>query len=243
MKISLMCPSRERLNKFLTFTCSVVSTCKNIDNIEIVLGVDKDDPNFNSYRRISDNLNFINFVPLEENLFEKEGLSGLWNKMVEDATGDIIAMVGDDMIFQTNDWDEDIIDIFKPLSDPIWMVHCNDGMRGKGNKYANVAPMAVNSFIHRAYVETVGRYVQTEEPNIFQDTYLDRLFGTMGRKIYRHDIMIKHLHFSEGGTTDKTTEELEKRREGIWDNENLYQEKLGPVMERELELLKTKFNF
>ena len=242
MKISLMCPSRERLNKFLTFTCSVISTAKNTDNIELVLGIDKDDPNFNSYKRISNNLPFINFVPLNEHLFKEEGLSGVWNKMVEHSTGDIISMVGDDMIFKTDDWDEAIINIFESQKDPIWLVHCNDGMRGKGNKYENVAPMAVNSFIHRAYVETVGRYVQTEVPEIFQDTYLDRLFGSIDRKLYRHDILIKHLHFSEGGTTDKTTQILEETRKGIWDNENLFTEKLQPVMKRETELLKRKFN-
>ena len=103
--------------------------------------------------------------------------------------------------------------------------------------------MAVNSFLHRSYIDTVGRYVQTEEPNIFQDTYLDRLFSSLNRKIYFHNIMIKHLHFSEGGTKDKTSEALEKTRVGIWDNENLYYEKLGPVMEKESKLLRRKFNF
>ena len=43
MKISLLCPSRERLNKFLTFTSSIFCTANNIKNIEIVLGVDEDD--------------------------------------------------------------------------------------------------------------------------------------------------------------------------------------------------------
>ena len=42
---------------------------------------------------------------------------------------------------------------------------------------------------------------------------------------------------------NKTSEALEKTRVGIWDNENLYYEKLGPVMEKESKLLKRKFNF
>lgn len=243
MKISLLCPSRERLNKFLTFTSSVFSTANNIKNVEIVLGVDEDDPKFLSYERIAKNLPFIKFTTFKKDFFKKEGLSGYWNIMAQICNGDIIAMVGDDMIFQTNDWDKEIIDTFKSKKDPIWLIHCNDGMRGPGNKYENVEPMAVNSFLHRSYIDTVGRYVQTEEPNIFQDTYLDRLFSSLNRKIYFHNIMIKHLHFSEGGTKDKTSEALEKTRVGIWDNENLYYEKLGPVMEKESKLLRRKFNF
>ncbi len=243
MKISLLCPSRERLNKFLTFTSSVFTTTNNINNIEIILGVDEDDPKFYEYKRIANNLNFIKLIILPEGLFKEEGLSGLWNYMVEKTDGDILAMVGDDMIFKTNDWDRKIIDTFEAQKDPLWLVHCNDGMRGSGNKYQSVAPMAVNSFIHREYVNIVGRYVQTEVKEIFQDTYLDRLFSVLDRKIYYHDILIKHLHYSEGGTKDNTTDILEETRKGIWDDENLFKEKLGPVMQREVKLIRDKINF
>ena len=237
MKISLLCPSRERLNKFITFTSSVFSTVNDINNIEIVLGVDDDDPKIDSYKRIAKNLNFVTLIIFKSKLFKEEGLSGLWNIMAEKSTGDIIAMVGDDMIFKTVEWDVKIIETFKQRKDNIYLVHCNDGMRGPGNKYAAVEPLAVNSFIHRDYIDAVGRYVQTEEPNIFQDTYLDTLFKTLGRKIYYHDIIIKHLHFSEGGTRDPTSDRLEKTRVGIWDNNDLFKRKLAPVIQRELKIL------
>lgn len=237
MKISLLCPSRERLNKFITFTSSVFSTVNDINNIEIVLGVDDDDPKIDSYKRIAKNLNFVTLIIFKSKLFKEEGLSGLWNIMAKKSSGDIIAMVGDDMIFKTVEWDVKIIETFKQQKDNIYLVHCNDGMRGPGNKYAAVEPLAVNSFIHRDYIDAVGRYVQTEEPNIFQDTYLDTLFKTLGRKIYYHDIIIKHLHFSEGGTRDATSDRLEKTRVGIWDNNDLFKRKLTPVLQRELKIL------
>lgn len=242
MKISLLCPSRERLNKFLTFTSSVFTTVSNIKNIEIVLGVDEDDPKFYDYNRIAKNLDFINFVAIEEGLFDREGLSGIWNFMVTKTDGDILAMVGDDMVFKTNDWDEKIINTFQSEEDPLWLVHCNDGMRGPGNKYANVPPLAVNSFVHREYVNTVGRYVQTEVKEIFQDTFLDRLFESLDRKKYYHDILIKHLHYSEFGTEDQTTCKLEETRKGLWDNEKLFEEKLMPILKSEFNLIKTKYN-
>lgn len=242
MKISLLCPSRDRLNKFLTFTSSVFSTVKNINNIELVLGVDEDDSKYSSYERIANNLNFIKLIKFRKNLFMEQGLSGLWNKMAAECTGDILAMVGDDMIFQTVDWDAKIIKTFKRQKDNIYLVHCNDGMRGPGNKYTAVEPLAVNSFIHRDYVDAVGRYVQTEEPNIFQDTYLDTLFKVLGRKIYYHDIMIKHLHFSEGGTKDQTAINLEATREGIWNNMELFNTNLLPLIKQEVKTLKKKFN-
>ena len=46
MKIALLLPTRNRLNKFLTFLTSVLATTKNITNVSIILGVDEDDPAF-----------------------------------------------------------------------------------------------------------------------------------------------------------------------------------------------------
>ena len=61
MKIALLLPTRNRLNKFLTFLTSVLATTKNITNVSIILGVDEDDPAFEKYKRIANNLEFIEF--------------------------------------------------------------------------------------------------------------------------------------------------------------------------------------
>ena len=242
MKISLLCPSRERLNKFLTFLTSVISTTHDIKNINIVLGVDEDDPKFKSYKKIANNLHFIQFIPFPKNLFKEKGLSGLWNKMANECSGDILGMVGDDMIFKTNDWDKKIIETFINKKDNMHLIHCNDGMRGPGNKYSNVEPLAVNSFIHREYVDTIGWYVEDIEPNTYHDTYLHKLFEILNRKIYYHDIVIKHLHFSEYGQKDKTAEILEKERENVWNNNQLFDTKLMPQLLKEVEILKAKYS-
>ena len=52
--------------------------------------------------------------------------------------------------------------------------------------------------------------------------------------------MIKHLHFSEGGTKDATSERLEETRVGIWNNNDLFKRKLAPVMQKEIKILKGK---
>jgi len=64
----------------------------------------------------------------------------------------------------------------------------------------------------------------------------------LGRKIYFHDIIIKHVHFSEYGNGDETTEALERDREGIWDNNSIWNTKLRPAIEKEVKLLKRQFN-
>lgn len=241
MKIALLLPSRNRLNKFLTFLTSVLATTNNIKNIRIVLGIDEDDPVYDKYKRIADNLDFIDFITFPKGSFKEGGLSVYWNTMVERNNYDILAMVGDDMIFKTNDWDKKIIKTFKERDDNIHLVFCNDGMRGPGNKYENAPPFPVNSFVHKDYVDTVGWYVQDIEPKGFQDTYLDKVFELLDRKIYYHDIIIKHMHFSEYGNKDSTTERIEKDREGVWDNNNIWNEQLLPSVLKEEKLLRKKF--
>jgi hypothetical protein len=240
MKIDLFCPSRERVNKLLTFICSIITTAKDTNNINLVLGVDNDDPKLNFYLKIAQNLSFVQLVQYPEGFFKERGLSGLWNQMAVETTNSIIAMVGDDMVFETPNWDEQIIKQFTGKQDNFYLVHCNDGMRGIGNKYENVPPLAVNSFIHRDYVEVTGHYVEEIEPHIFQDTYLNRLFEMLDRKIYLHDIMIRHKHFSEYGQQDKTAITMEKLREGIWDNNKLFDEKLLPEIQKEVKVIEEK---
>ena len=239
MKIALMCPSRERINKILTFISSIIITAKDINNITLVLGVDEDDPKIKTYERIGNNLNFVKLVKIPAGHFKSHGLSGLWNYMYEFVEDDIIAMVGDDMVFETFGWDETIINTFKEniYGDNFFMVHCNDGMRGKGNKYQNVEPLAVNSFVHKDYTKLIGHYVEDIEKNIYEDTYIHTVFDILGRRIYRHDIMIRHMHFSEFGNQDEVSTRMENLRTGVV-NDHVWVNKIMPEIRKEVELIR-----
>jgi len=221
MKIALLCPTRNRMNKLLTLISSLITTVKDPNNIYLVLGVDEDDPAKLHYEYLQRNLKFIKIVQFKNN-GKFLGLSTMWNTMASEFTDtvDIFAMIGDDMAFMTKDWDEKIIEEFKTgPKDKILMVHCNDGMRGKGNKYDTVAPFPVNFFVHKKYVDTVGFFVEPFIENIHQDTWCMFVFSKIKRSKYRHDILIKHLHVSETKEKeDAITTNLENLRKGIWDN-------------------------
>lgn len=239
MKIALMCPTRNRMNKLLTLISSLITTVKNPKNIYLVLGVDKDDPSLHHYEYLQRNLRFIEIVQFENN-GKFLGLSTMWNKMAAcyPNTVDVFAMIGDDMVFSTKDWDEKIIQEFENgPKDKIMMVHCNDGMRWKGNKYENVSPFPVNFFVHKNYVNTVGYFVEPFIENIHQDTWCQYIFSKIKRTKYRHDILIKHLHVSETKEKeDAITSNLENLRKGIWDN-NEWMFKYQKELQTELEKL------
>lgn len=220
MKIALMCPTRNRLNKVLTLISSLATTIKD-KNTELILGVDMDDPILQVYSNLEFNIPFVKVVRFENNNTFL-GLSKMWNTMYQEIDADIYAMIGDDMIFYTEGWDAKIIEIFNNApKDKIIMVHCNDGMRGPGNKYESVPPLCVNFFVHKNYTKALNRFVQPYEPNTHHDTWVQIVFNTLKRVIYRHDILIKHLHYTEYNTgMDEISQNIEKLRENIWNNDN-----------------------
>jgi len=238
MKIALMCPTRNRLNKLLTLISSLITTIKTKD-VLLVLGVDEDDPANSYYSYLTNNLSFLKIITFKNN-GKFLGLSTMWNEMAKLVDADIYAMIGDDMMFMTTGWDEQIIKEFNNgPSDKIIMVHCNDGMRGSGNKYAGVPPLCVNFFVHKNYVDTTGYFVEPYMENTHHDTWPQIIFDKLKRTVYRHDILIKHLHYSE--TTNKmdgVSTNLEKLRTNIWNN-NEWMNKYKNEMEDEFNKLKT----
>jgi hypothetical protein len=184
---------------------SLDETIKYKDNTILYLGVDKDDPTIKETHQLAKDYKFVKIIEIENN-GEFLGLGKLWNVMMESVPDDVLAMVGDDMVFETKDWDEKILNDFsseKLPNDKFLMVHCNDGMRGPNNIYPDVQPFPVNSFIHRSYYDTFGYYVREEWKHGFHDNWINDIYTAVDRKKYYHDIMIRHLHWSDNSNDTK----------------------------------------
>lgn len=137
------------------------------------------------------------------------GLGKMWNVLAKNSSEEILAMIGDDMLFETPGWDTQIIEEFQNTNHKdLFLVHCNDMLHGPGNKFHDREPQAVNSFIFRTYYDILGYYTRDEFKHQFIDTWLNDTFKMLGRKKYLHHIKIRHNHFSQGGIYDETTKRL-----------------------------------
>jgi nucleoside-diphosphate-sugar epimerase len=56
MKISILVPTRERMNNRLTLLFSILTTVSDINNINVYYGVDKDDPTLDTIKKVSQSL-------------------------------------------------------------------------------------------------------------------------------------------------------------------------------------------
>ncbi len=102
-KISLLLPTKERSNKFKRMMNSLVSTVNEKSRIEILLLLDKNEIELDSYK------NFINndFKEYDIKIFiENINTHAKRNNfLASKSSGDIIFPVNDDIIFITQSWD------------------------------------------------------------------------------------------------------------------------------------------
>lgn len=201
MKIAILVPSRERMNRRLTLLTSIITSVKDINNVNIYFGVDRDDPTREMIYKVSKAIPCVKIVDIE-NDGKFIGLGKMWNLCVENSTEEIISMIGDDMVFLTKDWDEMIINEFKNgPADQIKAVHCNDLCHG--------AKLAVNLFCHRTYAKVLGKFMREEFKINWVDQWLHQMFAAFGRLTYRDDIIIEHRHWVLGkDKRDKTADRM-----------------------------------
>jgi hypothetical protein len=190
LKIALLVPSRERIDKKIELINSIKNTVNDINNITLYFGIDEDDPTKDAVYKIASENPFVKIVMIENN-GKFLNLGVLWNKCARASTEEIISMVGDDMVFMTKGWDKEILEEFSSPNCPednFKMVYCYDGRHGK--------KIAVNCFIHRRYMDITGYFMREEFPVDKVDIWLQQIFNAFGRLVYREDIHIEHKHWS-----------------------------------------------
>ena len=190
MRIALLVPSRERIDLKRVLAKSVLDTVDNINNVNLYFGIDDDDPTKKHAEEIVLQYPFVKVIPIHNN-GKFDGLGKLWNICARATTEEIMAMIGDDMEFISKSWDTKILEEFNDENCPkdnIKMVYCYDGRHGRS--------IAVNAFVHRAYMNLTGYFMREEFKVDFIDLWLQQVFDSIGRLKYRGDIHIEHKHWS-----------------------------------------------
>lgn len=192
-KISLLVPSRERLNLKLTLISSIITTVSDINNVELIFGIDEDDPTRDIAYNISKAIPFVKIIDIQNN-GKFIGINKIWNRLYPSAEGDILGYIGDDMVFKTPNWDKAILDEFsgdKLPADKIKLVHCYDGYRSHDE-------ICVNAFLHKKYTEITGYLCREEFLINWSDQWLYQTFKAFNRVKWRSDIHIQHNHWVFG---------------------------------------------
>ena len=114
------------------------------------------------------------------------------------AKADIVHLIGDDVVYRTKNWDKVVEAAFEECPDKILLCGAHDG----GNK-----DLITHPFLHRNWIEAVGRLVPPYFRDCYVDTWLNDVAKMLGRRRWL-PIFIEHMHYSSGKSEfDQTAQE------------------------------------
>ena len=186
MKISILLPTKARRNNLIRLFNSIKNTARNINNIEISMRCDYDDSVapvvYEEFKKSLDLKFKLGESQLDRSIFWKDALSN--------ATGEIFMSCGDDIVFETNHWDDIVINEFLKYEDRILFLFGNDGYQ-----FGN---MGAHNFVHKNWVKALGYYLPTGFKSYFQDNWIDDVARKANRRKYMPDLKITHMHYVVG---------------------------------------------
>jgi hypothetical protein len=218
--ISLLCPSRGRPQNLWRLSESAFSLAASPPDIELLAYVDFDDPALPQYAALD---------CAEIHTGERIMFTDYWNKLAEVARGDIMGMMGDDVVFRTPGWDVMVEDEFAKWPDRIVFVNGRDGAHGPA--------LGTHGFLHRRWVDAVGRFCPPYFSHDYPDLWLTEVADALGRRVFLPELFTEHLHPNLGKAPDDDTYREGVAR-GVRDNcPQLYIDTL-PEREQEIATLR-----
>lgn len=224
--ISLLVPSRGRRDALRELLVSVWATTTALN--EVVVRIDKDDPDRLEYKLLVDEANERReWVKLVEG--ERSTLSGLWNECAVAADGSIFMQCADDIRFRTPGWPKIVTSAFREHPDKIAYVYGRDGIADER--------MATHGFMHRRWYEALGYFTWPEFSSDYGDLWNHTIAEKLGRLHYIPELYTEHLHPSAGkGEWDQTHQER-MERDSVDKNAARW-EQAQPDLEKAVETLR-----
>ena len=111
----------------------------------------------------------------------------MWNEAARVASGDLLMLANDDIVFRTPRWDLMVEAAFDETPDRILLVH-GDDLSGHGREFGP------HPIVSRRWVDVVGRFVPGEFAGNYTDTWLNDVANILGRRRFL-PFVVEHLHF------------------------------------------------
>ena len=190
---SILTPTRNRPNNCERFIKSVYNSARTRKNVEMIFYIDNDDPAITSYKSLDWHAQkeYEGFKNIKFIYGEPKSVSISWNDLAAECIGDVLIMGNDDLVYQTDGWDEKLdqeLDTYK--KDKVYVAWMDDGL--------NQDRHCAFPIVSREWYECLGRFT----PGCFHFGYNDTWIFDVGKMLdrlhYIPFIKAEHLHFSTG---------------------------------------------
>lgn len=204
MKISLLLPTKNRVERLKSFLNSILETANHIQDIEVILYIDQGDSVSEQFTFGSEKLKVIKIIGPHTSMGHAN------STCLAKASGDLIMLVNDDILIRTPGWDDIVISQAKRYSDEIFLLFPNDLF--KTNKLSAFPIIS----------KKLCSLIQAPFPDCFQGSFIDShlfdIFNRLKRKgidriAFLSDVVFEHMHYRlKKSEVDKTY--LERNRFG-----------------------------
>lgn len=184
--ISIICPSRLRPIQLASMISSCLDTAINPKLIEFCIYIDNDD---DSYEKFQDSFPEIRIKFLRG---PRMWLSSMFNSLLTQVSGDYILWLGDDVKFQTKNWDLIMRSEIKKFPKYLGVVHVNDQAKSYEQIYATIG------MVHRNWIETFGFLFTPHMRDNGIDFWITNVANQVNRRTYREDVVVEHMQFRQG---------------------------------------------
>jgi len=190
---SILTPTRNRPANCERFIKSVYNSTKTRKNVEMLFYVDEDDPAIDAYKSLHWHAQkeYEGFKKIEFVFGNPMSVSKSWNIIAERCIGDVLIMGNDDLVYQTDGWDEKLdqeLDQYR--QDKVYVAWMNDGINGERH--------CAFPIVSREWYECLGRFTPGCFNFGYNDTWIFEVGTMLERLHYIPFIKAEHLHFSVG---------------------------------------------
>jgi hypothetical protein len=200
MNISILCPSRGRPALAKRMADSAVQTCKDVHGLEILFYLNADDPLLSEYQQ----------GPYQVFIVGCDGpTSYSWNELARLAAGDILMLMGDDVVFETDGWDGKLRNLAIAVQTSqgkraVAVFSFDDGRSELGKGHPHPA-------MTRAAYEQLGYLACPIFRHFFVDTWLVEVAHKAGVFHYLPDVKLLHdKPWKEDTVPDETKDRIRR---------------------------------
>jgi GT2 family glycosyltransferase/SAM-dependent methyltransferase len=203
MFLSMIIPSRKRLDELSRCIDSLFRTAEYPENIEVIIVADSDDPETATYRHPKLNTKIV-VVPVGQ------PMGGLNMAGYRVSCGDYVMLLNDDVLARTSGWDIKIRAVADNFPDGIVLIHTNDKIFED--------KLCTFPLVSRVFCDFAGGICPEELIRYRIDDHIYNVFDLLGslgqrRIIYLPDVVFEHLNREigiSGPDSYKPNEEIHK---------------------------------
>jgi glycosyl transferase/beta-hydroxylase protein BlmF len=196
--ISLLCPTRERVSNVRHFIENIEKTALHPERVELLFYIDTDDPQKASYESLLREYTDARPGHVHCQVVIADQLPNLphaWNVLAERATGDLLMLANDDLLFIDFAWDMQLDHVADEFPDGIVCLYFDGGQFKKPERPD--VPMGDFPIITRRWYELLGEFTASFFEFWASELWIMDIARRAGRLHPVPGVFLDHLHYDQ----------------------------------------------